>query len=199
MEILIRFLKTHDDAKLPEKNHQNVVLSWDEYQKKLGECENGCSCGCAHGLHTTFGRSSISFTTTSDGKSETKVQIPGTCDSGYDIFACADVVIPARGSAIAPTGIQVAFITPGYWFKIEARSGLSFKHGILPHPGIIDNPYRGDTGVKLYNHSDKDYQVKKGDRIAQLVPYEVIEARIEWTKNVSESHRGEKGFGASGR
>jgi dUTP pyrophosphatase len=122
-----------------------------------------------------------------------------TGDSGYDIYSCEGGVVPANGSAVIPTGISVGFVTPGYWFKIEARSGLSFKHGVLPHPGIIDNQYRGDTGVKLYNHSNEDYEVEKGDKIAQLVVYQLINSDVEWTETTDETTRGAKGFGSSGK
>ena len=68
-------------------------------------------------------------------------------------------------------GLKFAYIDFGFWVKVEGRSGLGFKHGIIPHPGIIDQGYRGDAGVKLYNNTDKDYEVKAGDRIAQFVVY----------------------------
>lgn len=120
-------------------------------------------------------------------------------DTGYDIFGIEDVIIPAKGSAVVPTGIDVAYITPGYWFRVEARSGLSFKYEIVPHFGVVDNPYRGDLGIKLYNFSDKDYQVKSGDKIAQLAVYEIISADIEWSDTKDETHRGINGFGSTGR
>jgi len=87
---------------------------------------------------------------------------PDNGDSGYDIFAVEDTVIPARGSAVVPVGLTLADITPGFWFRIEPRSGLGFKHNLQPHLGIIDNPYRGDLGVKLYNFSDKNVTIEKG-------------------------------------
>ena len=78
------------------------------------------------------------------------------CDSGFDVFGIEEKVVPAHGSAVVPVGMKLAYITQGYWFRVESRGGLSFKHGILAHPGIVDNQYRGDLGIKLYNHSDKD-------------------------------------------
>ena len=65
-------------------------------------------------------------------------------DTGFDVFSVEEVTIPARSSAVVPVGLKVGYIPEGYWFKVEGRSGLGFKHGILPHPGIIDNGYRGD-------------------------------------------------------
>lgn len=123
---------------------------------------------------------------------------PETGDSGYDIYACEDCIVPPRGSEVVPTGIVVGFITPGYWFRIEGRSGLGFKHGIAPHNGIIDNGYRGDLGVKLYNHSLQPYFIKAGDRIAQLILYPLIHAKISWTDDIHETKRGNQGFGSSG-
>ena len=118
-------------------------------------------------------------------------------DTGLDVTSVEDVTIPARGSAVVDVGLKFAYIEPGFWVKVEGRSGLGFKHGIMPHPGIIDEGYRGDAGAKLYNLTDKDYEVKAGDRIAQFVVYKnhpvvTMEGEIE------ESERGEKGFGSSG-
>lgn len=121
----------------------------------------------------------------------------GIGDSGYDLVCVEDTDIPFNGSAIVPVGIKVGYITPGYWFKVESRSGLSFKHSLLAHPGIIDNPYRGDMGVKMYNHGNSAYHFKKGDKVAQIVVYELIQPTISWTDEATETTRGEKGFGSS--
>ena len=77
-----------------------------------------------------------------------------TSDTGFDVYCVEDTVIPAHGSAVVPVGIKVGYIPSGYWFKVEGRSGLGFKHSLLPHPGIIDNEYRGDCGVKIYNFKE---------------------------------------------
>lgn len=121
-----------------------------------------------------------------------------TGDSGYDLFAVENVCIPSGGSKTVPVGLTVADITPGYWFRIEPRSGLGFKHSIQPHLGVIDNGYRGDLAVKLYNFSDEhDYQVNKGDKIAQLVFYPVIQPTMSFSEEITETSRGENGFGSS--
>lgn len=120
-------------------------------------------------------------------------------DTGYDVFSVDCVTVPPRGSSIIPTGIKAGYITPGYWYKVEARSGLGFKHSLHPHPGIIDNSYRGDLGIKMYNNSDTEYTFKKGDRVAQLIFYPLIQAQVEWTEEGGVSVRGECGFGSSGR
>lgn len=142
IDAVVKFVKTHPDAKLPVKNN------WD--------------------------------------------------DTGFDVFCVEDKEIPARGSAVVDVGLDFAFITPGYWIKVEGRSGLGFKYGITPHQGIIDNPYRGNAGIKLYNNSDNPYTVIKGDRIAQFVVYKNYNVAVEEGEK-TESTRGEKGFGSSGK
>jgi deoxyuridine 5'-triphosphate nucleotidohydrolase len=119
-------------------------------------------------------------------------------DTGYDVYSIEDKTVPARSSAVVGVGLKFADIPEGYWVKVESRSGLGFKHGITAHPGIIDNGYRGDAGIKLYNLTDVDYQIKAGDRIAQFVVYMNIGMQVEWG-TVQESVRGEKGFGSSGK
>jgi len=119
-------------------------------------------------------------------------------DTGYDVYSIEDVVVPARSSAVVNVGLKFADIPEGYWIKVESRSGLGFKHGITAHPGIIDNGYRGDAGIKLYNLTDLPYQIKAGDRIAQFVVYMNINMDVAWG-TVTESSRGEKGFGSSGK
>lgn len=124
---------------------------------------------------------------------------PLTGDSGYDVYSVEPYIIEPGGSEIVAVGLQLAYITPGYWVRVEARSGLGFKHGIQPHFGIIDNPYRGDMGIKLYNLSRQPYHIQKGDRIAQLVVYPLIVPNVAWTNDVQQTERGNKGFGSSGK
>lgn len=119
-------------------------------------------------------------------------------DTGFDVYCVEDKFIPARGSDTVDVGLEFAYITPGYWVKVEGRSGLGFKHGISPHPGIIDNGYRGNAGIKLYNNTDIDYRVKAGDRIAQFVVYKNYDVTVE-EGDTEESDRGASGFGSSGK
>ena len=119
-------------------------------------------------------------------------------DTGFDVYCVEDKLIPARGSAVIDVGLKFAYIPPGFWIRVEGSSGLGFKHGILPHPGIIDTAYRGTAGIKLYNFTDIDYNVKSGDRIAQFVVYKNYNVVAEFGE-VTETDRGEKGFGSSGK
>lgn len=122
---------------------------------------------------------------------------PYTGDSGLDVCSVEQVTVPAKGWAVVPVGLKLAFITPGYWVRVEGRSGVGFKKHIFPHFGIIDNPYRGDMGIKLYNFSDVDQTFMPGDKIAQLIVYPLIQANVGWALQVQDTKRGEKGFGSS--
>lgn len=119
-------------------------------------------------------------------------------DAGWDVFSIEDVIIPAKGCSKVNIGIRLAYLDLGYWFKIESRSGLAFKHDIMAFQGVIDNNYRGEIGIKLFNFSDSDYQIKTGDRVAQIVIYmENIDFNVGWGRIV-ETDRGNKGFGSTG-
>lgn len=119
-------------------------------------------------------------------------------DSGWDLSSVEEVIIPSNSKAIVPVGLKLAYLEDGYWLSVESRSGLSFKNSILAHPGVIDQNYRGDLGVLLYNHGSTDYIVKKGDRVAQLVLHFNIQMSVDWG-TVQQTDRGEKGFGSSGK
>jgi len=94
------------------------------------------------------------------------------------------------------TGLKVD-IPLGYVGIIYSRSGLAFKENITAFQGVIDSGYEGEVGVLLYNHGDKDYKVKKGDKIAQLVVYPV---RLDLVPvEDEEATRGESGFGSTGK
>lgn len=119
-------------------------------------------------------------------------------DTGLDITAVEDTLIRGRGHNVVPTGITVADCQ-GFWYLVLPRSGLGFKHGIQPHLGVIDQEYRGDLAIKLYNFSEIDYLVKRGDKIAQIAFYPLVHATCEWAEEVTQTDRGDKGFGSSGK
>ena len=132
-------------------------------------------------------------------------------DVGWDLTSVEDGIIQPGKVAIAPTGLMLAEkpyandIHCQILLKIEGRSGLASKHCVFPVGGIIDPSYRGEMGVMLYNGGDAPYEFKKGDRVAQIVLYEV-HAKTTTSKTsfievdtVRSSKRGSKGFGSSGR
>jgi len=122
-------------------------------------------------------------------------------DAGLDLYAREDAVIPARGGRLLmPTGVAVA-IPHGYMGLAVPRSGLALKHGItlVNTPGIIDSGYRGELKVVMINTDPKhDYEVKRGDRVAQLILSRYD--NVTWTEvtELSGFDRG-GGFGHSGR
>lgn len=121
-------------------------------------------------------------------------------DAGLDIFTYESTVIPARSSVILSTGLYLA-IPYGMVGIIKSRSGLSVKHKLEVGAGVIDSSYRGEVMVHMYNHSDVDYHVNSGDKIAQLITIKVELGRYENVESKGEldtTERGEKGFGSTG-
>jgi dUTP pyrophosphatase len=123
--------------------------------------------------------------------------------SGCDVVAAVeqDVVIPPLGRALVPTGL-IFEIPPGYEVQVRPRSGLAVKHGItvLNTPGTIDADYRGEVKIILVNLGTEPFTVKRGERIAQLVPAKVAsEIDFRESDHVSETERGSGWFGHTGR
>lgn len=122
--------------------------------------------------------------------------------SGMDLYAAIDkdIVLKPLERALIPTGIKIE-IPNEYEAQIRARSGLSVKHGItlINAVGTVDADYRGEVCVGLVNLSNEEYTIKPDDRIAQLVIMRVEKAEIEITAELSESQRGEGGFGSTGK
>lgn len=120
-------------------------------------------------------------------------------DAGFDLYSVEDYEINLRERMLVKTGLQVE-IPRGYEMQIRPKSGLALKSGItvLNTPGTIDSVYRGEVGVILINHSDRLYSVKKGEKIAQGVISKIEEAVFEEADNLSETIRGEGGFGSTG-
>lgn len=110
------------------------------------------------------------------------------------------LVLQPMQRAIVPTGIRVE-IPFGFEMQIRPRSGLAVKHGIsLPNtPGTIDSDYRGPLGVALINLGAEAFVIRHGDRIAQMIVAPVVQARFELVEQLSETSRGEGGFGSTGR
>jgi len=122
--------------------------------------------------------------------------------SGMDLVAALErdtEITPGQVLAV-PTGIRLE-IPPGYEGQIRARSGLAARHAIgVPNaPGTIDADYRGEVQVLLVNFGTRPYVVRRGDRIAQLVFAPVARATIETSSALTETSRGEGGFGHTGR
>lgn len=127
----------------------------------------------------------------------------GTTEAaGADLYACLDegVTIAPGGTAWIPTGLAME-IPKGCAGLVYARSGLACKQGLAPanKVGVIDSDYRGPVTVVLYNHSGESRTVCHGDRIAQMVITPVVTPAYEETDELSDTVRGEGGFGSTGK
>ena len=122
--------------------------------------------------------------------------------SGVDLSAFLDkeVVIKPNSSDLIPTGLQVA-IPEEFEIQIRPRSGLAAKEsiGVLNSPGTIDSDYRGELKIILFNHSNKDFIINNGDRIAQMVLAPVVKMELEEKNDLPKSIRGKGGFGSTGK
>ena len=98
---------------------------------------------------------------------------------------------------LIPTGISVA-IPSGFYGRIAPRSGLALKHGIDVLAGVIDSDYRGEIGVILINHSDKPFDIRHGDRIAQLILERAERLPVVEVDDLDDTSRGAQGFGSTG-
>lgn len=120
-------------------------------------------------------------------------------DAGVDLASVAEMTLAPGDRALVQTGIAIA-IPRGYGGFVQPRSGLAAKHGITltNSPGLIDSNYRGEINIILQNTGQEDFDIKVGDRIAQLVIMPVEHAEFEAVEELPESDRGEGGFGSSG-
>jgi len=122
--------------------------------------------------------------------------------AGMDLCAAIDkpVVLKPLERKLIPTGLKIE-LEHGYEAQIRPRSGLSIKHGItlINCVGTIDEDYRGEVCIPLVNISDKEYTIEPNERIAQMVITKVEQAKIEVVTELTETARGEGGFGSTGK
>ncbi len=127
-------------------------------------------------------------------------------DSGYDIRASIDkaLTIPARGIATIPAGICIEVSNyptennMSVEIQIRPRSGMT-KNGIVAQLGTVDASYRGELKVNVFNFNDHDVEIKPFDRIAQIVICPIYKPEVYQVESLSETERGDKGFGSSGK
>ena len=122
--------------------------------------------------------------------------------AGADLYACIDapVAIAPGETAFIPTGIALE-VPKGCAGLIYARSGLACKRGLAPanKVGVIDSDYRGPITVVLHNHGSEPQIIENGERIAQMVITPVLTPAYEWDETLSETDRGQRGFGSTGK
>jgi len=119
--------------------------------------------------------------------------------AGMDVVAAENLTLAPGARHAVATGFAMA-IPPGYEVQVRPRSGLALKHGItcLNTPGTIDSDYRGEVKVILANLGSEAFEIRRGDRIAQLVPAPVQRAILTEVDSLDETVRGTGGFGSTG-
>jgi dUTP pyrophosphatase len=120
--------------------------------------------------------------------------------AGMDVVAAEEVTIAPGGRHAVATGFAMA-IPAGYEVQVRPRSGLALKHGVtcLNTPGTIDSDYRGEVKVILANLGQEPFAIRRGERIAQLVPAPVQRADLDLVETLDATARGAGGFGSTGR
>ncbi|XP_022768957.1 deoxyuridine 5'-triphosphate nucleotidohydrolase-like [Durio zibethinus] len=117
--------------------------------------------------------------------------------AGYDLSSAMDTKVPARGKALVPTDLSIS-VPEGTYGRVAPRSGLAWKQSIDVSAGVIDADYRGPLGVILFNHSDVDFEVKVGDRIALLIIEKIMTPDVLEVEELDSTARGAGGFGSTG-
>jgi dUTP pyrophosphatase len=125
-------------------------------------------------------------------------------DAGFDLFSDEDIVIDSLERKLVSTG--VSFSLPflnlknqSIYLRIAPRSGLAVKSGINVFAGVVDFNYRGEVKVCLFNSSKIPFEIKKGDRIAQIIPTIIYIDNLLEVGSLDETERGERGFGSTGQ
>ena len=117
--------------------------------------------------------------------------------AGYDLHSMEQKVVPARGKALIGTGLAFAIPTGNYG-RLAPRSGLAVRNSLHVGAGVVDSDYRGEVKVLLFNHSDVEFEVNEGDRIAQMIIEKYTMTDLSEVEELSETARGEGGFGSTG-
>lgn len=118
-------------------------------------------------------------------------------DAGLDLLSPIDTIIPAKGSITIDTGVHIE-LPPNTAGFLKSKSGLNVKYGITSE-GVIDVGYTGSIAVKLYNHSNIDYAVSRGDKISQLVVMKIAIPTLDVVESFEKTERGDNGFGSTGK
>lgn len=120
-------------------------------------------------------------------------------DAGADLKAASDLSIAPSAWALVPTSLSIA-LPPGFVALVHPRSGIAVKHGVtvLNAPGTIDAGYRGEIKVALINHGREVFEIRRGDRIAQLVIQEVARMQPVIVETLPGTERADGGFGSTG-
>ena len=117
--------------------------------------------------------------------------------AGYDLSSAQELTIPVNGRATIQTDISIS-VPRGTYRRTAPRSGLAVKHRIATGAGVIDADYTGPIGIVLFNHGDQEFQIREGDRIAQLILEQIADKPVIEVRELTQTQRGNKGFGSTG-
>jgi dUTP pyrophosphatase len=118
--------------------------------------------------------------------------------AGYDLCSSVDMTVKARSREMVKTDLSVT-VPYGTYGRIAPRSGLAKNSGIDVGAGVVDHDYTGPLGVILFNHSDTDFVIAQGDRIAQLILEVIVTPDVTEVTELTQTERGEGGFGSTGK
>lgn len=119
-------------------------------------------------------------------------------DAGLDVFSLEDYELKPGERKTFKLGFSMEF-EKGYVALVWDKSGLAAKHGIKTMAGVIDHNYRGEYAIVLFNTTKESYKIEKGHKIAQILIQPVINAEIQEVQELTETERGEGGFGSTGK
>ena len=127
-----------------------------------------------------------------------RLPVRGTTGAaGYDLVAAQNAVVPAHGKVLVKTGLSI-FMPTGCYGRIAPRSGIALKKFIDVGAGVVDDDYRGELGVVLFNFGDEEFKIKMGDKIAQLIFEKIKIPEVVEVDSLEDTGWGEKGFGSTG-
>ena len=118
-------------------------------------------------------------------------------DAGFDLCSAYNYIVPKKGKELIKTDIAIE-LPKGTYGRIASRSGLAWKNFISVAGGVIDEGYRGNICIILYNHGKEDFEIKTGDRIAQLICEKIENTTLLEIDTLSTTDRNQNGFGSSG-
>lgn len=118
--------------------------------------------------------------------------------AGYDVYAVEATTVKPGERDLLPTGLHFE-VPPGHYLRVAPRSGIAWRHGVQTGAGVVDEDYRGEVKVLLFNHGDADFHVNAGDRIAQVIFERVSAPVLVAAPSLAETGRGAAGFGSTGK
>ena len=190
MQVRVRVI----DGKHPEEPFPEIVINHQQVEKHLKTLENDTT------VKKWPQKPYPPLPILQVKKHDSSAQLPTKGSeqaAGYNLYSTEDKVIPAQGKTLINT--QLSMVVPqGTYGHIAPHSGLAAKHHIDVGAGVIDADYRGIVHVLLFNLGKEDFQVKKGDRITQLILEKISNAKIEEKEILDDTQQGQQGFGSSG-